>query len=159
MEDFSTIIWIVVAVIFSALSSIKRKNQRSTPEYRTPEEGSTLPESWPLFGEMQRTTERTQKESDTKYVSETESLEKISTAEAVSLETIEPEIAQEYAANTSEHLPTTTNRQKTRRQSLQKPQAIRTSQPQLEESPQKIDFDLRKAVIYSEILKPKFEEE
>lgn len=159
MEDFSTIIWIVVAVVFSALSSIKRKNQRSTSEHSTPEEGSTLPESWPLFGEMQRTTECTQKESDTEYTSETESLENISTAEAVSLETIEPEITHEYAANTSEHLPVTKNRQKTRRQSPQKSQATRASQSQLEESPQKIDFDLRKAVIYSEILKPKFEEE
>lgn len=154
MEDFSTIIWIAVAVIFSALSSIKRKNQRNTSQHNTPESRSTLPESWPLFGELQQATENSQKESNTEYISGTESLEEISTAEAVSLETIEPEIAQEETVNTLEHRSAIKN-------SPKKFGAIpiKVSPQQTEESSQRIDFDLRKAVIYSEILKPKFEEE
>ncbi len=157
MEDFSTIIWIAVAIIFSALSSIKRKNQRSTAE-NAPEK-SDLPESWPLFEVLQQATESPpQKKSDSEQI--TSSLEDTSAPEAVSLETIEPEIPQGYTTSATEPSPIANNRQKARKERQIKPQTDATgSNPSNEDASEITDFDLKKAVIYSEILKPKFEEE
>lgn len=158
MEDFSTIIWIAVAVIFSALSSIKRKNQRSTAE--NPPERSIIPESWPLFEVLQQATENSpQKDSNSEQIA-SDSLEDTSAPEAVSLETIEPEIPQGYTISATEINQATNKRQKTHKEHLVKvPTGSTVSPSSTEEISETADFDLKKAVIYSEILKPKFEDE
>ncbi len=164
MEDFSTIIWLAVAIIFSAASAMKRANKQRTTSKPASEE-PTLPEPWPLFETakpaVEKTTQTPQKVESQHIApaSKTISLETIHT-EAVSLETVEPEIPPTYNTTTNV-CRSESSQQKTHttKPSLpQTTQSIPTSIPN-EESLNTIDFDLKKAVIYAEILKPKFNEE
>lgn len=165
MEDYGSILWLLLAVgafIYSSGSKTRKKAQEAAKKVlKELEESANRQEAWPSWDVPQ------------KHANHTESVE---IPEAVSLESIDPEIPEAATGTFTGYAPSATimqsgfesprkagSHEPVLRSDTAKPvtvaaaHAAATSDPIGELKHEiKEHFDLRKAVIYSEILKPKF---
>lgn len=161
MEDYSTVIWIVAiaaAMIFNATSQSRKKAKRQTHE--TPKHDGS--EAWPSW-DMQSMDEMRHPDSqETIPATETPELqsEPLYSAPVDRLEEMVRETA-DFSRNkqhAARKTGTATRRpQQEIRQENQAAGDMQTTEDAVTEITE--EFNLRKAVIYSEILKPKFDEE
>ena len=163
MEDFGSIIWIVAlaALLFGGGKKNKRLKEAARKALEEMQEEASRQEAWPTWegegkplGQPVTPIPKPQPKSAHPL-----SLEEIPpTPEAVSLEVIEPEYPREASKRKLR------GKNKAANKPIQPQTAPTTPSPKNEPdencSAEEIreEFDLRKAVIYAEILKPKFEE-
>ncbi len=152
MEDFAPVLWVIVAIV-AAIINIAAKAKKSAQK-----RGATQS---PLGEDSHKEDSQSWTKRLEREWSEAMDLPRIdrNPREKDSTEEEEEEEMQEemIAQNPSERLKTTmqTKNMDQAPASFQK----NNTQTQPEETNPTTAFDLRKAVIYSEILKPKFEEE
>lgn len=165
MEDYGSILWLLLAVgafIYSSGSKTRKKAQEAAKRVlKELEENANRQEAWPSWDVPQNPTKQA---------------ESVEIPEAVSLESIDPEIPEAATGTFTGYAPSATIMQSgfesPRKASSHEPVlraetakpvtvaatlAAATSDPigELKHEIKK-HFDLRRAVIYSEILKPKF---
>lgn len=183
MEDYAPILWllfIVVSMGFSALSKARKRAARradeteegqernagqghpTVPRYPTP--GSGLPEGFPLPQQRSRRPATSPSTGGAKSTTQQTAAQRATAQQAAASRSQMPATAssQHGLQHASESL-----QRRHSSVSAAQPQvmaAMREKEPVLlpetEETANEIvaEFDLRKAVIYAEILKPKFEE-
>lgn len=183
MEDYAPILWllfIVVSMGFSALSKARKRAARraeeveegqernsgqghpTIPRYPTP--GSGLPEGFPLPQQRSRRPATSPSTGGAKSITPQTSAQQTAAQQAAASR------SQTAATASSQHGVQHAGESLQRRHSnisAAQPQVMAVMRvkepvqpPKTEETANEIvaEFDLRKAVIYAEILKPKFEE-
>lgn len=183
MEDYAPILWllfIVVSMGFSALSKARKRAARradeteegqernagqghpTVPRYPTP--GSGLPEGFPLPQQRSRRPATSPSTGGAKSITPQTSAQRATAQQAAASR------SQTAATASSQHGLQHAGESLQRRHSnisAAQPQVMAVMRekepvqpPKTEETANEIvaEFDLRKAVIYAEILKPKFEE-
>lgn len=161
MEDYSTVIWIVAiaaAMIFNATSQSRKKAKRQTHE-PPKHDGS---EAWPSWDTQSMDEMRHPDSQETIPATETPELqpETLYSAPVDRLEEMVRETADFGRNKQLAARKTGTIARRPQQEIRHENQAVADMQT-TEEAVTEIteDFNLRKAVIYSEILKPKFNEE
>lgn len=155
MEDFGGIIWTVVVIGFAVYSMAAQQRKKAGKGARKPAHG----EAWPVW-EVEPEPRRRFDETDAEILPETdESPQREEIAAPVRenrQEMVAGQQAQVYAGRLIEKSSEaeSASRNRTARNTPSAPDA---SQQNDSDDPI-TDFDLRTAVIYSEILKPKFDE-
>ena len=175
MEDYAPILWllfIVVSMGFSALSKARKRAARqernagqghpTVPRYPTP--GSGLPEGFPLPQQRSRRPATSPSTGGAKSTTQQAAAQRATAQQAAASR------SQTAATASSQHGVQHAGESLQRRHSnisAAQPQVMAVMRekepvqpPKTEETANEIvaEFDLRKAVIYAEILKPKFEE-
>lgn len=161
MEDYSTVIWVVAifaAMLFNATSQARKKAKKQAHET----EKHTQHEAWPSW-DMQSADEMRHPDSE-ETVSGAETDRLRSAMQQAAPTPGFGEVARKTAAfkSSGRHAgrKNTSDGQSPREEILHEEHAAgdrHTTEKAVTEITE--DFDLRKAVIYSEILKPKFNEE
>ncbi|WP_346297815.1 hypothetical protein [Alistipes sp.] len=188
MEDYAPILWllfIVVSMGFSALSKARKRAARradeteegqernagqghpTVPRYPTP--GSGLPEGFPLPQQRSRRPATSPSTGGAKSITPQTSAQQTAAQRATAQQAAASR-SQTAASASSQHGLQHAGESLQRRHSnisAAQPQVMAVMRekepvqpPKTEETANEIvaEFDLRKAVIYAEILKPKFEE-
>lgn len=183
MEDYAPILWllfIVVSMGFSALSKARKRAARraeeveegqernagqghpTIPRYPTP--GSGLPEGFPLPQQRSRRPATSPSTGGAKSTTQQTAAQRATAQQAAASRSLTPATASPQHG--LQHAGESLQRRHSSVSAAQ-PQvmaAMREKEPvqppKTEETANEIvaEFDLRKAVIYAEILKPKFEE-
>lgn len=183
MEDYAPILWllfIVVSMGFSALSKARKRAARradeteegqernagqghpTVPRYPTP--GSGLPEGFPLPQQRSRRPATSPSTGGAKSTTQQTAAQRATAQQAAASRSLMPATASPQHG--LQHAGESLQRRHSSVSAAQ-PQvmaAMREKEPvrlpETEETANEIvaEFDLRKAVIYAEILKPKFEE-
>lgn len=183
MEDYAPILWllfIVVSMGFSALSKARKRAARradeteegqernagqghpTVPRYPTP--GSGLPEGFPLPQQRSRRPATSPSTGGAKSTTQQTAAQRATAQQAAASRSLTPATASPQ--HRLQHAGESLQRRHSSVSAAQ-PQvmaAMREKEPvqppKTEETANEIvaEFDLRKAVIYAEILKPKFEE-
>lgn len=183
MEDFSTVIWVIIilgAMFFNGVMQAKKQAKKHPQQ-----PGKHTGEAWPSWDTQSEAEMQRRSPEDTEMQAEMQKARAKTQAEASKrrLETqtyevrMEPSAEfrrsasdfEEIAAEPSEFDEPAVaisgyERPATKQQPSKQPIEARTAKPEQQATPDAIaeiteDFDLRKAVIYSELLKPKFSEE
>lgn len=161
MEDYSTVIWIiviVVAMIFNATSQARKKAKKQAHET----EKHTQHEAWPSWDSKSAEEMRHPDSQETIPGTETAELQPatLQSAPADRLEEMARETADFRQEKRHAPLKTTPASRHTDQEILHEDHSAGNSHT-TEEAVTEIteDFNLSKAVIYSEILKSKFSEE
>lgn len=163
MEDYGSILWLLLAVgafIYSSGSKTRKKAQEAAKRVlKELEENANRQEAWPSWDVPQNPAKHA---------------ESVEIPEAVSLESIDPEIPEAAIETFTGYVPSATIMQS----GFESPRKAGSHEPVLRADTAKTvastpaaatsdpigelkheikeHFDLRRAVIYSEILKPKF---
>lgn len=154
MEDFASVIWLLIivgAMIFNIVSKSRKARGKGAPH---PQHGEAWPMSPATDPDDAPMPQRPVIQPVTPaFPDECQSLEEIPAQEYV------PEFTVQKAADSGHFRHQTANRLRNGSESDEIAAHSLTNDAQ-EESATALaeDFDLRRAVIYSEILKPKFEE-
>ena len=183
MEDYAPILWllfIVVSMGFSALSKARKRAARSAeeveegqernagqghptvPRYPTP--GSGLPEGFPLPQQRSRRPATSPSTGGAKSTTQQTAAQRATAQQAAASRsqtpaTASPQHGLQHAGESLQRRHSSVSAAQPQvMAAMREKEPVRL--PETEETANEIvaEFDLRKAVIYAEILKPKFEE-
>ncbi len=155
MEDILQILFTIAIVTFALISNVRkraRKNQTANEEQGS--EGEPLPEGWPSEGPLGEIFQELKRKKTTSQTHGTPrrmhpDSQELLTAE-IETTTAQKSIRNDYSAGREPRTNTRTT--------LHTPTPSTNEREEGEKHPLTADFDAQKAVIWSEILKPKFEE-
>lgn len=178
MEDYAPILWllfIVVSMGFSALSKTRKRAARradeteegqernagqghpTVPRYPTP--GSGLPEGFPLPQQRSRRPATSPSTGGAKSITPQTSAQQAAASRSQTPATASPQHGLQHAGESLQRRHSNISAAQPQVMAvMREKEPVRL--PETEEKANEIvaEFDLRKAVIYAEILKPKFEE-
>lgn len=178
MEDYAPILWllfIVVSMGFSALSKARKRAARradeteegqernagqghpTVPRYPTP--GSGLPEGFPLPQQRSRRPATSPSTGGAKSITPQTSAQQAAASRSQTPATASPQHGLQHAGESLQRRHSNISAAQPQVMAvMREKEPVRL--PETEEKANEIvaEFDLRKAVIYAEILKPKFEE-
>lgn len=153
MEDFGEIVWTVVIIGFIVYSMVAQQRKKGGKGAGNPAHGEAWP-AWEPAPETRRQAESREQQSHPATFGEADDEEQSARENRRKGAIDHP--TQALGGRLTEH---PYGSEKSPRQGTSQDAAIKRQNPQAEaEDDPAVDFDLRKAVIYSEILKPKFEE-
>ncbi len=178
MEDYAPILWllfIVVSMGFSALSKARKRAARradeteegqernagqghpTVPRYPTP--GSGLPEGFPLPQQRSRRPATSPSTGGAKSTTQQTAAQRATAQQAAASRSLTPATASpQHGLSLQRRHSSVSAAQPQVMAAMREKEPVQP--PKTEETANEIvaEFDLRKAVIYAEILKPKFEE-
>lgn len=178
MEDYAPILWllfIVVSMGFSALSKARKRAARQAdeaeeeqehnagrgrqtiPRYPTP--GGGLPEGFPLPQQRSRRSASSPTNKEAKSIAPQTATPQTSASRSQTPATASPQHGLQHAGESLQRRHSSVSATQPQvMAAMREKEPVRS--PRMEETASETaaEFDLRKAVIYAEILKPKFEE-
>lgn len=149
MDELIQILFTIGIILFATISGIKKRARQAMSESEEGSPEEQLPEGWPMQGPAQElppaTAPAKPKRMPQQSAMHPDSREQlISEIDALKRE---KEARRKSALHPAPHKPIGTREESSSKEELQ-----------AEKHPLTADFELRKAVIWSEILKPKFDE-